>query len=292
MFDFWTNFFRLTRPLSNVKNIAIIAVAFYFSNAEFHLLPIILGFFSMSFISSAIYGYNAINDLNLDKNNVNKKYYAQGVRFFGKRKSFVIVSSLIIAGLILGMFFGYYFLLVLILLLASGFLYSSKYTRFKEKIGLDVLFGASLTFLFRFIAAWFIFSNSCPFLLPMLALVFGKTAGYLLYKGIDREYLLAQNIKNTITSISLGSLLLFSFSFVAMTIFSIGLMFLNSVYFNIGILGSLPVKAITLIPLVVPPLVIIFLQIKRKTKFSNPFLRFCGYIYMLLVTIIIYWVLL
>lgn len=291
MVKFWKNLFRLARPLSNIKNIAIIAVAFYFSNADFHLLPILLGFFSLSFISSAIYGYNAINDLHLDQKNENKKYYAQGVQFFGERKSFLIVLFLIIAGLIAGFFLGFYFFVSLIFLLLTGFFYSSKYFRFKEKIGLDILFGASLTFLLRFIASWFIFSKDFPSLLPMLALVFGKTAGYSLYKGMDREYLLSKHIKNTIASISLKSLFIFSFFFIALTIFSVILMFFNSIYFHIDVLGYLPIKALFLIPFMIPPIIVIFFQIKKKTKFSNPFLRFCGYIYMLLTTIIIYWVL-
>jgi len=287
--DSLTGLSRLVRPLSNIKNIVIVAVAFYFSGADFHLVSVLLGFFSLSFISSAIYGYNTINDLHLDQDNENKKYYAQGVQFFGERKSLTIVLFLTVMGLAVGIFLGYYFFIALIFLTASGFFYSSKYTRFKEKIVLDILFGASLTFLFRFIAAWFIFSNNFPALLPMLALVFGKTSGYLLYKGLDREYLLNKHIKNTITFISLKSLFIFSFSFAALTISSIVLMFFNSTYFHVDALGYLPVRALFLIPFIIPPTVVIFFQIKEKTKFSNPFLRFCGYMYMLWVTITIYW---
>lgn len=288
--DFLINFSKLTRPLSNTKNIVIIAIAFYFANVEFHLLPILLGFFALSFVSSAIYGYNAVNDLNLDINNGNKKYYAEGVQFFGERKSLIIVSVLAVIGLVLGFYLGYYVFFALVALLITGFLYSSKYTRFKEKIAFDVLFGASLTFLFRFIASWYIFSNSAPSLLPILALVFGKTAGYPLYKGMDREYLLSQHITNTITSISLKALFIFSFFFATLTAFSVVLMFLNPLYFHINILGSVPFQVLFLIPFAIPPAVVICLQIVKKTKFKNPSLRFWGYIYMFLVTVIGYWI--
>lgn len=292
MIQFLINFLRITRPLSNIKNIAIITIAFYFSNTKFYFLPILLGFLSLSFISSAIYGYNAINDLHLDQNNENKKQYAEGVQFFGKRKSFVIILFLIIIGLTIGTFLGFYFFISLILLLLVSFFYSSKYTRFKEKIILDVLFGASLTFLLRFIAAWFVFDNSSPPLLPILALVFGKMGGYLLYKSLDREYLFKKRINNTITFLTLRSIFIFSFFFIMLMILSIVLMFLNSVYFHIDIFGSLPIRTLFLTPFIIPPIIIIFLQINKKIKFKNHFLRFCGYIYMLLTTIIIYWILL
>ena len=289
--DFLISFCKLTRPLSNFKNILIVALAFYFSGVKFDILPFILGVLSLSFICSAIYGYNTINDLYFDQNNVNKKHYIEGVRFFGEKRSFAIVLLLIIIGLGMGFLLGYYFLSALIILLVIGFLYSSKYTYFKKKIILDILFGASLTFLFRFIAAWFIFSKSFPVLLPMLSLVFGKTAGYTLYKSMDREHLLSCHIKNTITSLPLKSLFVFSLFFLALTFLSIALMLLNPIYFHINILGSLPIQALFLVPLAIPPIIIVFFQIFRKTKFKNSSLRFLGYIYMFLVIIFSYLVL-
>ena len=63
------NFLRLVRPLSNVKNIALIILAFYLSKANFNLTLFLAGFFSLSFVSSAFYAYNTLSDYNLDKNN-------------------------------------------------------------------------------------------------------------------------------------------------------------------------------------------------------------------------------
>jgi len=288
--SFLINFLRLTRPLSNLKNFAIILIAFYFSGAKFNLWLFIWGVFSLSLISSAIYVYNTINDLPIDQNNENKKHYAEAVKFFGEKGSFVIVLFLIMTGLAIGYYLGRGLFVSLLALLTAGFLYSSKYARFKEKIVLDILFGASLTFLLRFIAAWFIFSNSFPYLLPISALVFGKTAGYILYKSMDREYLLSQQNKNTITSLSLKSLFIFSLFFLTLVFLSVVLMFLNPIYFHIDVLGSLPIQALFLIPFAIPPIIIIFFQIIRKTKFKNLSLRIWGYVYMLLVIIVSYWI--
>lgn len=292
MFKFWQNFFKLTRPLSNVKNVALILIAFYFSKSEFDLWLILRSLLSLSLVCSSFYTFNTISDLDSDKNNENKKHYLEAVRYFGQKKSFVIFIALLVAGLFIGYFINLYFFVFLLFLALTDFLYSFKYTRFKEKIILDILFGASFTFLLRFVAAWFIFSKGFPSLLPMLALVFGKTDRYSLYKGIDRERLLDQNIKNTITFFSLRSLFIFSFFFLILTIVSIILMFLNLIYFQIDILGSIPIQALFLIPFIVPPIIIIFFQIIKKTKFENSFLRFWGYIYMFLVLVITYWVLL
>jgi len=76
MFKFWINFFRLTRPLSNVKNIALILVAL---------------------------------------NNENKNHYSEAVSYFGQRKSFVIFFALLIAGLFIGYFINLYFFVFLLL---------------------------------------------------------------------------------------------------------------------------------------------------------------------------------
>ncbi|TSC94648.1 MAG: hypothetical protein CEN87_369 [Parcubacteria group bacterium Licking1014_1] len=155
--DFLTNFFRLTRPLSNVKNIALVLLAFYLSGQEFDLIKFILGIFSLSFICSAIYAYNALYDLKFDEQNKNKQHYWQAVRYFGDKYVIIIALFLVVLGFFLGFYFNFYFLISLLALLITGFLYSSKCTRFKEKILLDVLFGAVFAYLLRFTAAWLIF---------------------------------------------------------------------------------------------------------------------------------------
>lgn len=269
--DLVLNFLRLTRPLSNVKNIALIILAFYFSKADFNLILFLAGFFSLSFVCSAFYVYNTLSDYNLDKNNKNKNHYSKAVDYFGEKISFIIFVLLLACGLIIGFFVNFNFLFVLILLALTNFFYSSKKFRFKEKVILDILFGATFTFLFRFVACWFIFSISTPPLLVIIALISAKSAGYLLYKEVDRSFLKDQNIKNSITIVKKETIIIVS-----------------TILWLICFLSLFFLKFSVLIPLAIPPLVIIYLSALNKIKTKIKYLRIAGFIYWLFVLIIIY----
>lgn len=277
MNNFLINLFRLTRPLSNVKNIALVLLAFYLSGQEFNLNKFILGIFSLSFACSAIYAYNAICDLEYDKNNKNKQHYSQAVYYFGEKYALIVILFLAAIGIFIGFYFNIYFLISLLALLITSFFYSSKYTRFKEKAGLDVLFGAALPFAFRFLAGWFVFSGSDPGLTPsfwlvILALVFAKTGGYLLYKEADRTYLEKLNIKNSITLLKKWTVIL-----------------LSALCWVLAIASSfavLPVKFLFLIIFAIPPLVVIYLSVLGIIKTEIKHLRIWGFIYWILVIII------
>lgn len=286
--DFLINFFRLTRPLSNIKNIALVLLAFYFSGKSFILTDVIIGIVSLSFISSAVYAYNAANDVDIDKCNKNKEHYYKGVHYFGGKNSLTIIFLLVVVGLITSFFINIYFLITSIFFLLIGFLYSSKYTRFKEKVILDVLFGATFTFLFRFVASWFIFLISFPPLLPTIALVSAKTGGYLLYKQIDRPFLMSLNIRNSITVFKRKTLIIASVFFWIITFLSFFILCLNSRYFNIEFLGVLPINFLILILFVIPPLSVIYFYVFDKIKTKMSYLRTIGFCYWILVITIIW----
>ena len=286
--EFLINFSKLTRPLSNVKNIAVVLFAFYLSGTEFDANRFILGIVALSFIFSSLYAFNNLNDLEIDKQNDHKKHYSKAVRYFGESKIIIIIFLLSIAGLIIGFFINTYFLINLIILLIIGFLYSSKISRFKEKIFLDVLFGATLTYFFRFIASWFIFSTFFPPLLPIIALISAKTGGYLLYKQIDRPFLMSLNIRNSITIFERKTLITASVFFWIITFLSFFILCLNSIYLNIKFLGSLPIKFLILLPFAVPPLVVIYFSALHKIKTQIKYLRIIGFCYWILVIIIIW----
>ena len=287
-FNTIVNFFGLTKLLSNVKNIAIVLFAFYLSGTEFNLLEFLLSIISLSLIFSAIYAFNNISDLDVDLKNNYKKHYVKNVQYFGERSVFLLIFLLIFSGLIIGFFINIYFLFFIIILLIIGFLYSSKYTRFKEKFILDFLFGATLTYFFRFVAAWFIFSISLPPLLPIIILISAKTGGYLLYKQVDKPFLLSLKIKNTITILSNKTLIIISTFFWLITFLSFFLLCLNSKYLNIKILGSLPIKFLILTPFAFPPLIFIYLYIFDKMKTKMRYLRIIGFTYWILVIIVIW----
>lgn len=286
MLEFWINFFKLTRPLSNVKNIALFFIAFYFSKSEFILQLFFWSLTSLSFVCSAFYVFNTLSDFNLDKSNKNKKHYLEAVQYFGQKKSFVIFFILLFAGLFIGYFINLYFFVFLLLVALTNFLYSFEYTRFKERFVIDILFGAFLTFLFRFLAFWYIFSNSFPPLLVLSGLVFSKSAGYLLYKSFDYPYLLDEKVKNSITFLNKKTKNIISILLWAFAIISYVALCLNY-YFNIALLGVLPPRFLFLAIFAIIPLAIIYLSFFNLIKIEIRKLRILGYIYWLLVMIIV-----
>ena len=286
MFRFWANFFRLTRPLSNIKNIALILVAFYFSKSEFNSQLFFWSLISLSLVCSAFYVFNTISDFDSDKNNENKKHYLEAVRYFGRKKSFVIFFALLIAGLFIGYFINFYFVIFLLFLALTNFLYSFKFARFKEKFILDVLFGASLTFLLRFLAFWFVFSSFFPPLLVLSGLVFAKSAGYFLYKSLDYPYLLNKNIKNSVTILTEKTKIIISILLWALAFISYAALCFNY-YLNITLLGALPPRFLLLTIFAIIPLIVIYLSFFNVIKTEVKKLRMFGYIYWLAVMVII-----
>jgi|GEM_PF-3295930 len=282
MFEFFVNLSRLTRPLSNVKNLAIIALAFFLSGAEFDLADVLIGFFSLSLVCSAVYGFNTLCDLKCDKDNKNKEHYTKAVTYFGKGVIYIILAALVIAGLLLGYYVDAYFVGGLLLLLIVGFLYSSPYTRFKEKILLDVIFGAILTYPLRFFAAWFIFELSFPPLLPIMGLAFAKAGGYMMYKELDRPFFVLQKIKNSITALSKSANILLSSLFWLLAVAAFVLMCLGSRYFRSELWGYLPFRFLSLLPLIIPAIIVTYFKALDRLTMSNNHLRVAGFAYFVL----------
>ncbi len=286
MNNFLINFFRLTRPLSNVKNVALILIAFYFSKSRFDLKIFLEALISLSLVCSAFYAFNTLSDIYLDKDNKNKKHYLEPITYFGKNKSFFIFLTLLIAGLLIGYFVNLYFFLFLFFLSLTNFLYSFKYTRFKERFILDILFGAFFTFLFRFLAFWFVFSKATPPLLVLSVLVFSKSAGYFLYKSLDYSYLSSKNIKNSITVSNKKAKVFISILLWALAFLSFVALCVNY-YFKIALLGALPPRFLLLIIFAIIPLAVIYLAFFNIVKIEIRKLRTLGYIYWLAIMIII-----
>ncbi len=272
---FFINLLRLTRPLSNVKNIALVLWAFYLSGEDFNLARVIAGIISLSLISSAVYAYNAISDIKLDKANKNKRQYSEAAQYFGEKGSLLAAFFLAVLGLALGFYINIYFVFSGAFLLLAGFLYSSPRVRFKEKVVLDVLFGAVFTFTARFAASWFIFSISAPPLLPIIFLISAKSGGYLLYKECDYPYLSAAGIKNTITALGNRTKIVLSAVFFFVSLLSFIFICLNSPRF------------LFLIPFAVPPVAIIYLSAFNKLPYKISKLRVLGFAYWIIVLIII-----
>lgn len=284
MDNFIVNFFRLTRPLSNVKNIALILVALYFAQTSFILSSIIISFLAVSFVCSSFYVYNSLSDYESDKKNKNKEHYSMGVDYFGKRKTFYFFLIILLLGIIMGAIINIAFFICLILLALTNFLYSSKYTRFKERVFLDIFFGAFLTFLFRFLGFWFVLSYTFPPLLVVAGLVLAKSAGYFTYKSLDSQYSKNIGVKSSVTVLSNKARIIVSILLWFLSFLMIILLCLNS-FLDIEILGSLPLEFLFLVFFAIPPVVTIYLSYLKKIKTSVKNLRILGYIYWLIILI-------
>ena len=285
------SFLSLIRPLSNTKNIALFLLAFYFSGSNFNLNLVILGILSISLICSASYCYNSYTDFLIDQKNANKIHYSSAVKDFGYKNIPYIFFSMSIVGIILGFLINSSFFIILLMLLLTNFLYSAPYTRFKEKPILDILFGAFLTYPLRFLGGWYIFTNNIPPFLVLISLAFAKSGGYMMYKKIDQKYLSKLNVKNSITLLSKKQFIYVASIFIAFSITSFIFLCLNSAYFKISFLGSLPLNFLYLLPLAAPPLIVMHRQTHQLTKIDNRLLRRIGFVYFAFV-ILIAWTLL
>lgn len=286
MASFLKNFSALVRFFSNTKNLLIICLAFFLSEANFIAANFIFGFLSLSFICSAVYAFNTLFDQKIDKLNENKSHYSGAVLYFGQKNVLLIIFVFLLLGFIFGFAVNYYFAASLIFLVAFGFLYSSPWTRFKEKPVLDILFSSFFTFAFRFISAWLIFSTSMPPLLPLFALGFSKSAGFMLYKENDRPALLKNNIKNSITAMNKKLNIIISTSLLLFSLLLTSLMCLNGKYFHINWWGYLPFNLIFLIPLGFLSIIVADLKVAGIINYSIRKLRIIGYLYAILVLVL------
>lgn len=281
------NLFLLIRPLSNIKNIAIIILALFISRQEFSIFIFMQIFLSLSFVSGFMYTFNSLNDINLDNKNINKKSYSQSIQYFGKIRTVKILILFLILGLFIGLTLNIWVFIFLLCFALTAYFYSSQRFRFKEKYILDVLFGAVFTFGFRFLAAWFALASFPIPLLALGALICAKSSGYILYKTLDRNALEQARIHNTITSHCPSFNFFLSFLFLLLSMsFVIAMCLLQQSHPNW--LGNLPFSYLFAIPFSLPPILIISLQIFRPTTFRNRTLRTIGFFYLLLVTLLIW----
>jgi len=282
------NLLRVIRPFSNVKNLPVVFFAYYLAGTDISLQTTIVPTLALSLVCSAMYALNSLMDVHLDRRNVHKHVYADAVTRVGMESTLWIALGLAASGLVLGSLVNGRFLAALIALIVTALFYSAPPFRFKERAVLDVTFGAALTFPLRFIGGWYAFSAAAPPLLPLLGLLLGKSGGYLLYKEFDREDLVAAGIENTTTMnrktwnvrMAMILIVLSIAAFLAMgTTVDLGLPFL----------GSIPRRALILLPLSIPPLVFMLFQATKVTAFDHRLLRVLGLLYTLAATFAAWW---
>lgn len=287
---FIANIFRVTRPLSNVKNIAIVLFAYFLSGTTLPVTSIVLPILALSLVCSAMYAINSLTDVDLDKRNNNKRIYASAVANIGKTNTLWLVIVLTIVGMILGHLINTRFLAALIGLVVTALCYSAPPFRFKERVFLDILFGATLTFSLRFLGSWVAVSAAAPPLLPLFGLILGKSGVHILYKELDHEDLAAAHIQNTITRNTKRTNIRIALTLITLSIVTFLGMTLTADY-GVPWLGTVPQRALLVLPLSIPPMIVLLLQATGVTTFNNRVLRVMGLLYTLGVVALV-WVIL
>ena len=110
----------------------------------------------------------------------------------------------------------------------------------------------------------------------------------MLYKEYDRPFLEKSGIKNSITALSKKTTLIISAFFFVLSIIFFILLCLDSVYFRIDILGSLPVDFLWLLPLFAPPIIMQYFLFFKKIKIDTRYIRVAGLVLLLLLIVIVF----
>ncbi len=283
-----TNFARLTRPLSNVKNAGIFLLAILLSRG-LDLVDIyrnFLAFLSLSLVCSGIYAFNSYSDFDIDQNNENKKHYAEAVKYFDKRGALAISALCVLVGLFLGGMINVGFVSAIFLLALTGFLYSSSYFRFKEKYFLDILFGAALTFPLRFLAAWYANMAICPPIIILFALAAVKSAGFMIYKAQDRKYISDTGISNSFVVLSLNWIAAISFALFVFSFAVLLFLYNNPDYMRANGLMPIPDWIIRIMPLFILPIFVAYFKFYKFIKTGTDRLRQIGFVYAVVIILV------
>lgn len=263
------------RISSGVKNVVIVVIAAYFAGAETHTAAIILVSFSLTCITSAMYAYNALTDVKIDAKNPNKQHRSRAARTLPESTVHALIFILITTGALLSVTLSILSALAHVLLATELFLYSSPLTRFKERPLLDVVFGAVLSFSFRYFGAWYALSTGAPPLWPLAALVLAKCGGFMLYKELDRKTLEGASVQNSITLLPPAATTTLA---------------LISVAAAVAVVQFAAPGLASFLPLAAPPLAIILAQRFRVITVRQCFLRSAGLLYFLTIAAILWYI--
>lgn len=278
----------LARPMSSTKNLAIVLLVMILTE-NFQIIPAAKIFLAMSLVCSAMYALNSWSDKKIDKYNANKNNLADSAEKFSKTSLITLIIILLSFGLFIGQSFPWQTNAALAAIFVTAYFYSFPPFRFKEKIYLDVIFGAVLTFALRFIAAWYALGNTPPPLFAIALAAIIKTGNYLSYKLLDLSALQTLKIKNTITHFSRKQIYFFSVFCQTISLVIVTLMTLND-KLKLPYLGTLPRPIIYLIPLVILAMVIYQRQ-TTKPFASYAVMRRIGFT-IIIITCLIIWFLL
>ena len=278
-----TTLATLTRPLSSVKNAAVILLAYYLVGQPDGMRAPLLCFLALSLTCAGGYAYNTLTDRELDRKNQSKEHFAAATTLFGARATLTVSLLCVLAGALIAASLNIHVLAAVLLLALANFLYSWPRTRFKDHFLLDIIFGATLTLPLRFVAAWFLYSFTFPSLGVLVVLAAAKSGGYMLYKLLDVETYRSAGVHNSITRYRYTTVLHAGFALIILALAITLVLCLNSVFLILPVLGSAPFEILWLMPATLPTLIILYCRLAGVTRTPVKTLRRLGLLYGLAV---------
>ena len=171
-------YFELLRLNEWYKNITVligIIFAYFLLGHDFDLfflLKVILIIFLSCLISSANYVLNAVTDRDYDKKHLIKRLRPLPSKRVSVKKAYFFMILLLLIPLIISYFFlNKNVAFALLLLFIAGIFYNLKPIRLKDVPYVDVL-SESINNPIRFLAGWFIVSNTLPDLFLLILVWF------------------------------------------------------------------------------------------------------------------------
>ncbi|MFC1801694.1 UbiA family prenyltransferase [Nanoarchaeota archaeon] len=198
----------------------------------------------------ALYTLNDFSDIKVDRLDSEKKNRAFASGMISPTQGLILAFLLILIALISGFFINKIFFYILLLMLVNQIVYSFKPTRLKKVAFFDVFSAVFVSSGSKFLAGWFLFTNSfnIPWL-PLIGILAVQSGGFLLYK-LRYNKTIDMKLGNKTTVAVLPERLI---KILAKTFFVIGFLSfvflpLNSVMFEgLNFLGVLPLKFLWLI---------------------------------------------
>lgn len=181
----WINLLRIRQWYKNL----LVFLAIFFVGHLFYwdeLILTVVGFFALSFVSSANYIVNDLVDLKKDKLHPEKRFRPLAAAKIGKVSATILAGVLFVVGILLSLYLGlnFFYLVVVMIVLTQVYSFFLKNIIFADILVIAVLFvlraiSGGLIIDVK-ISPWLIL---CPFFLSLFLSVGKRHSDLLLLKG-------------------------------------------------------------------------------------------------------------
>ncbi|MCX6803886.1 MAG: UbiA prenyltransferase family protein [Candidatus Diapherotrites archaeon] len=248
-------FLELMRPLEWDKTIFAMIIAllivFYVYSAAVSLGVFFAGVVSVILLWSGLYTLNDYTDRECDA--LHKSKYVRPIpsKRVSPSEALLFSIGLVFISLLIAFFLGNaLFFGCLIVMFLNQLAYTLKPLRLKERKVFDIISGAFINPIFRYLAGFFLFVSfarveSMGFaILPVLFILGIQVGSYLTYRFSSREHDEKMKMKSTVMEINQRQAKFFSRVLLCIAAFSMIGMFLNYGTFKLASLGFVPFEYI------------------------------------------------